>query len=248
MANRAAMEGKGEIAVKSVAHHSKLAASHESLRNREVQTAEQLKAAQNQLAEIREQLGLYSVKLNHQTAKLSETNAQMSELEAQLSCHTEELKELRAQLSGIVDNESTSEALASVPTVADEAFADPCGRASLVAFPDHVPVGGTVGFTEISWDTGDGSEGQVYVSVDGEPETLFATGQRGSKQAPWIVAGQSYEFRLYAGTEHNRLLKEVSVVGTKIPLRESGDVLRGFLDTPAENSSGEPYLDVSGWA
>src|SRR5205807_2199630 len=115
-------------------------------------------------------------------------------------------------------------------------------------FPDQVPISGKLGFTEIMWNTGGCSEGQVYVSVDGEPETLFANGPRGSKRASWIVAGQSYQFRLYAGTEHIRLLKEVGVVGTKIPLPEGRDVVRGVLDTPVQDLSDEPYLDVSGWA
>src|SRR5207253_8478655 len=111
------------------------------------------------------------------------------------------------------------------------------GNASLAAFPERVPVSRTVGFTEIVWNTGNGSEGELYVSVNGEPETLFATGPCGSKHAPWILTGSSYEFRLYAGTKRDRLLKQVSVWGAKTRLPEPRDVLRGALDVPLEDSN-----------
>jgi len=124
----------------------------------------------------------------------------------------------------IVISEPTKETVVSVPAIADGVTIDRNGRATLIVFPDQVPVRRIVGFTEITWDTEDGSEGEVFVSVNGEPETLFATGPRGSKQAPWILAGQSYKFRLYSGTEHNRLLKETSARGMTVSSAERRNV------------------------
>ncbi len=73
-----------------------------------------------------------------------------------------------------------------------------------------------MGVTKITWDTGDGSEGQVYVSRDGGPETLFAASPHGSKDASWIQTGGSYEFCLYR-TLDKCLLKRVGLVGLETP-------------------------------
>jgi glycosyltransferase involved in cell wall biosynthesis len=60
----------------------------------------------------------------------------------------------------------------------------------------------------------------------GEPEKLFAQGAQGSEQAPWIMTGLAYEFRLYAGKEGERgaLLAAVEVRrgGRQIPSPSSG--------------------------
>src|ERR671916_128314 len=71
---------------------------------------------------------------------------------------------------------------------------------SLTASPNPIPAGEKPGTTTISWSTGDGSWGQVYVSVDGGEEKLFAGGKKGTKEAAWIWLGKEYEFRLYTGT------------------------------------------------
>ncbi len=86
--------------------------------------------------------------------------------------------------------------------------------ATITATPVTAPTGSdTWGTTTISWDTGDGSVGQVYVASNGRPETLFAEkGPKGSLLAPWIGKGE-YEFRLYAGREHKRVLARVKVTG-----------------------------------
>jgi hypothetical protein len=44
--------------------------------------------------------------------------------------------------------------------------------ATLKAIPNPVPAGIGPGMTTITWDTGDGWVGRVYVSVDGGPEQL----------------------------------------------------------------------------
>lgn len=147
-----------------------------------------------------------------------------------------------------IGGDSTKEVLASERAVTGESFVHSDSQPRLIAFPRQVPVGRLMGATKITWDTGDDSAGEVYVSENGELETLFATGQQGSKEATWILADQSYEFRLYAGTEHNRLLDEVRVIGIRMPARDSRDVLRGFLDPPVQHLSVPPLLELSGWA
>jgi hypothetical protein len=87
--------------------------------------------------------------------------------------------------------------------------------ATITASPNPVPVGQGPGTTTVSWNTGDGGGGQVYVSSDGGSETLFADGASGSAAAPWIEAGKTYEFRLYAGTEHAKMLAKTQVTSQK---------------------------------
>jgi hypothetical protein len=87
--------------------------------------------------------------------------------------------------------------------------------ATITASPNPVPVGQGPGTTTITWNTGDGSVGTVYLAKDGEPEAPFASGTPGSAVAPWIEAGKTYEFRLYAGTEHTKMLAKTQVTPQK---------------------------------
>ena len=87
--------------------------------------------------------------------------------------------------------------------------------ATITASPNPVTTGEGSGTTTITWNTGNGTAGQVYVSEDGAPETLFAAGSTGSAPAPWIRAGKTFEFRLYAGTEHATVLAKTQVTGRK---------------------------------
>jgi hypothetical protein len=87
--------------------------------------------------------------------------------------------------------------------------------ATITASPNPVPVGQGPGTTTITWNTGDGSVGTVYLAKDGEPEAAFASGTPGSAPAPWIEAGKTYEFRLYAGTEHTKMLAKTQVTSQK---------------------------------
>jgi hypothetical protein len=87
--------------------------------------------------------------------------------------------------------------------------------AIITASPNPVPVGQGPGITTVSWNTGDGTAGQVYLSKDGGPEAIFASGTPGSAAAPWIEAGITYEFRLYAGTEHAKMLAKTQVTRQK---------------------------------
>jgi hypothetical protein len=69
--------------------------------------------------------------------------------------------------------------------------------------PARHPVPGTV---SITGSTGDGSFGQVFVSVDSGPEKMFVQGSGGTDVASWIYPQASYRFRLYAGKEHETVL------------------------------------------
>jgi hypothetical protein len=84
-------------------------------------------------------------------------------------------------------------------------------EAILTASPNPIPAEAGLGATKIGWSTGDGSWAQVYVSVDGGPEKLFASGAEDFAEAPWIKNGRTYEFRLYSGTEHTRCLATIKV-------------------------------------
>ncbi len=68
--------------------------------------------------------------------------------------------------------------------------------------------------TTISWDVGEGATGQVYVSVEGSAEKLFAQDRKGSKPVKWAIKGRN-EFSLYAGIDHTQ--KVASIVVTVAP-------------------------------
>ena len=86
---------------------------------------------------------------------------------------------------------------------------------TITASPNPVTIGEGLGTTTITWNTGDGTTGRVYVSEDGAPETLFTEGPTGAAPAPWIQAGKTFEFRLYAGTEHAKVLAKTQVTSRK---------------------------------
>ena len=79
--------------------------------------------------------------------------------------------------------------------------------AILRADPNPVP-SGSVGTTTIQWDTGSNDDGEVYVGPAGN-ERIFASGPKGSQDAPWIKPG-STEFRLYKHADH-KLLAQLTV-------------------------------------
>jgi len=81
---------------------------------------------------------------------------------------------------------------------------------SLAAYPNPVPAGDGVGKSVISWSTGDGNPGEVWVSANGGEESLFASAQRGVATADWIQTGSTYEFRLY-DSDHTGLLGRIVV-------------------------------------
>ena len=95
------------------------------------------------------------------------------------------------------------------PTPADYVPPDVPSEAWIIATPNPVPAGRGPGKTIVNWHTGDGSPGQVYVSVGGGPERLFSTNP--SHQEAAINSKDVYEFRLYAGTD-----RETRLAATKV--------------------------------
>ena len=79
------------------------------------------------------------------------------------------------------------------------------GAPAITANPGHVTVAGRTGSTEISWDTGNGSMGFVFVTTSEGKPALFATGAKGSRVAPWIRPG-TYAFELYGDDQRRTLL------------------------------------------
>jgi FkbM family methyltransferase len=77
-----------------------------------------------------------------------------------------------------------------------DAAAPTGGNVMLEAAPNPVPEGTGPGTTLISWRT-QAEAARVYVSVEGGPERLFASGAEGTAEADWIWPGTHYEFRLY---------------------------------------------------
>ena len=98
----------------------------------------------------------------------------------------------------------------------DLASSSPAASApSVTAEPNPVPAGEGLGKTQITWRTGSDTSGEVYVSTDGGEETLFVRGSESSADAPWIVTGSTYEFRLYEGWDHKKLLARATVTRAK---------------------------------
>jgi hypothetical protein len=95
------------------------------------------------------------------------------------------------------------------PTPADYVPPDVPSDAWIIATPNPVPAGRGPGKTIVNWHTGDGSPGQVYVSVGGGPERLFSTNP--SHQEATINSKEVYEFRLYAGTDRETRLATTKV-------------------------------------
>lgn len=85
--------------------------------------------------------------------------------------------------------------------------------ADISASPNPVSVAGALGTTTITYSTGSGSAGQVYVSVNGGADILISQGAGGTFAVPWIVPGNTYVFTLYAGTTHSTAEKSVTVTG-----------------------------------
>ena len=84
-------------------------------------------------------------------------------------------------------------------------------RAILQASPNPVSTRAWAGTTTITFATGTDAAGQVFVSINGGPEKLFATASMGSQDADWIWRGSMYEFRLYGGTHREHLLRSLAV-------------------------------------
>jgi hypothetical protein len=66
--------------------------------------------------------------------------------------------------------------------------------------------GGAPGSATITWNTGSGQHGQVFLSRNEGSEEFIAEGTHGIAESPVLDRHTLYEFRLYEGREHVRLL------------------------------------------
>ncbi|RKH56769.1 hypothetical protein [Corallococcus llansteffanensis] len=69
------------------------------------------------------------------------------------------------------------------------------------------------GTTNICWSVSGASTAEVWLSLNGQVEKLFARAPSGCQSATWITAGNVFEFRLYAETAHTTLLNTATVIG-----------------------------------
>jgi hypothetical protein len=89
---------------------------------------------------------------------------------------------------------------------------DARGRPRITATPERVKVGGDSGSSDIAWNTGNGSNGFVFVTANSRPPVLLATGNEGSRVISWIRRG-NYVFELYGDAERRTVLATVTVTG-----------------------------------
>jgi hypothetical protein len=100
------------------------------------------------------------------------------------------------------------------------------------ANPNPVSLG--QGCVVISWETNDPAGGEVWISTSPGDEKLVSKSgkQSGQTEIPWIVGSLTYDFRLYAGSQPDKLIDSVSVrrdfESVPVILRELADeVQRG---------------------
>jgi hypothetical protein len=83
----------------------------------------------------------------------------------------------------------------------------------LSASPNPVPAGDLdqpVGATVVTWNTGPGVSGNLYVKSNRSREVLVGSGSSGSMKIDWIQFDSTYEFRLY-NEKHSRILAKLDV-------------------------------------
>jgi hypothetical protein len=89
----------------------------------------------------------------------------------------------------------------------------PTAKPVLSASPNPVPAGDPdqpVASTQITWDTGDGTIGDLYVKIDREDERLVGRDPSGVMKIDWIQFDSLYEFHLYA-KKRSKLLATLTV-------------------------------------
>lgn len=83
----------------------------------------------------------------------------------------------------------------------------------LSASPNPVPAGDLdqpVGATVLTWNTGSGVIGALYVKANRSREVFVGSGPSGSINVDWIQFDSTYEFRLY-NQKHSRVLAKLDV-------------------------------------
>jgi hypothetical protein len=84
------------------------------------------------------------------------------------------------------------------------------GQTWLVVTADSSAPPGAPSSALVTWQAANGSNAYIFVSKDGAPPQLFASGPRGQQDAPWIEEGARYTFRMYADDRQEMLLAEAS--------------------------------------
>ena len=117
---------------------------------------------------------------------------------------------------------------------------------SLSAAPNPVALQAPTGTSVISWSTGSGAVGQVWLSVNGAPEVLFAQGPSGAQAAPWISVNRNLRFTLYEGFLRAVPLAATTVTGgVPVPLTLTSAVIgvrQPVFLTHAGDGSGHLYV------
>ena len=88
------------------------------------------------------------------------------------------------------------------------------GKPLLSADPNPVPAGNPdqpLGSTVITWNTGSEATGDLYVKANRSPEIFMGRARSGTLKINWIQFDSTYEFRLYAGHSHRKVLAKVDV-------------------------------------
>ncbi len=83
----------------------------------------------------------------------------------------------------------------------------------LFALPNPVPAGDPdqpAASTQITWDTGDGTIGFLYVKIDREDERFVGSAPSGVMKIDWIQFDSLYQFRLYT-KKRSKLLATLTV-------------------------------------
>jgi len=89
----------------------------------------------------------------------------------------------------------------------------PTAKPVLSANPNPVPAGHPdqrVASTEITWNTGDGSIGDLFVKIDREEERFVGRAPSGVMKIDWIQFDSLYQFRLYS-KKRSKLLATLTV-------------------------------------
>jgi hypothetical protein len=86
------------------------------------------------------------------------------------------------------------------------------GTPRITATPERVKITGRAAHTDIAWNTGDGSNGFIFVTANGRPPVLVAAGSEGSHVVSLIGTG-TYVFGLYGDAERKDRLATVTVTG-----------------------------------
>ena len=108
---------------------------------------------------------------------------------------------------------SVSLFLSACPGARKQTLNTPTAKPVLSANPNPVPAGDPdqpVASTQISWDTGDGTTGDLYVRIDREGERFVSSAPSGVIKIDWIQFDSLYEFRLYA-KKRSKLLATLTV-------------------------------------